>query len=91
MKAGYWVTTKHDGRVVREQAIEDPFHTTTVIIHVSGWEWFKTMFRRRYDTSVQVSLNASPPVVKAVMNLDVPHPGPGKESVDHASRETQDT
>lgn len=92
MKAGYWLTIKRDGETFRQQTLEDPFHTTTVTIGISRWDLLRALIsRRQYETTVGVSLNASVPVINAVMNLQVEHPGAGQEVLYDASGQAQGT
>lgn len=53
------IVTRRDGELVGiKQAVCDPFHTTTVVLGWSLWDWLKMLFRQGRSTTVVVSVEA---------------------------------
>ncbi len=66
----FTVTSRQDGRMIREQKIHDPFITCTTVIKISRWDLFKAMFRRQYETRIEVNVWGSQGAQRAIMTLD---------------------
>lgn len=66
----FTVTSRQDGKLIREQKIHDPFIHCTTVIQISRWDLFKAMFRRQYETRVEVSVWGSEAAQRAIMTLD---------------------
>jgi hypothetical protein len=65
----FTVTTRVDGRTIKEQPIHDPFiHNTTVVI-LSRWDHFLAIFKRR-EIRVEVNVWGSEAAQRAIMTLD---------------------
>lgn len=63
------VRTRVDGKLIREQKIHDPFlHNRTTVV-LGRWDAFKAIFRKR-EIVVQVSVDGSDGVMRAIMMLD---------------------
>lgn len=66
----FMVTSRQDGRLIREQKIHDPFVTCTTVIQISRWDLFKALFKRQYETRIQVHVWASEGAQQAIMTLN---------------------
>ena len=64
------ITTRVDGKVIKEQAIHDPFLFSKTVVGVSRWDLFKAMFKRQFEVKVEISVHGTPGVQRAVMMLD---------------------
>lgn len=58
-----------DGKIVKSQAIHDPFIHNTTTVWISRWDHFKAIFKKRVIV-VQVGVSGSLGAIKTVMNLD---------------------
>jgi hypothetical protein len=58
-----------DGKIVKTQAIHDPFVHNTTTVWISRWDHFKAIFKQR-KIIVQVSVQGSPGAQRAVMTLN---------------------
>lgn len=66
----FTVTIHRDRELVREQKIHDPFIHSTVIIKISRWDLFKSLFKKQYETRVIVHVTGTPAAQRAIMTLD---------------------
>src|ERR1700675_468550 len=66
----FTITTKRDGELIREQKIHDPFLWSKTIIAISRWDLFKALFRKQFTTTVEVKVDGTQGVIRAVMMLD---------------------
>jgi hypothetical protein len=64
------ITTRVDGKVIREQSIHDPFIRTKIVVGIGRWDLFKAMFRKQFEVKVEVSVDGSEGASQAVMCLD---------------------
>ncbi len=54
----FTITTYQDGKQIRLQKIHDPFIRCTVGIAMSRWDLFKAMFRKQFETKINVCVDA---------------------------------
>lgn len=66
----FTITTRVDGKVIREQLIHDPFLHNKTVVSISRWDLFKALFRRQFSTTVEVAVRGTEGVMRAVMCLD---------------------
>lgn len=66
----FTVETRQDGKVIRTQAIHDPFIHSTTTIGISRWDLFKALFRKQFETKIQIVVDGTPGVQRAIMMLD---------------------
>ena len=66
----FTVKNFHDGKLIREQKIHDPFITSTTVIQLSRWDLFKALFKRQYETRVEVHVWATEGAQRAIMTLN---------------------
>lgn len=66
----FTVSTRVDGKLLREQSIHDPFIHNKTVIGISRWDLFKGMFRSQFEVKVEVSIRGSEGVMRAIMTLD---------------------
>ena len=64
------IITKQDGKLIREQKIHDPFVHSTTVIRISRWDLFKAMFRKQYETKIQIEIRGTQEVIRAWSMLD---------------------
>jgi hypothetical protein len=64
------VSTKVDGKLIREQRIHDPFIHNTTVIGISRWDLFKAMFKKQFEVKVQVCVEGSQGALRAIMMLN---------------------
>jgi hypothetical protein len=57
-KRHLWVVTDVDCKDVRTVAVEDPFHTTHVIVGWTFWGWLRMLFSRKREIDVRVKVRA---------------------------------
>lgn len=69
-KEQFSITTRVDGKVIREQKIHDPFLWNRTTIAISRWDLFKALFRKQFITTVEVKVDGTEGVIRAVMMLD---------------------
>jgi len=65
------IRTSVDGKLVKAQRIHDPFVHSRTVVGISRWDLFKAIFCRQFTITVQISLEGSPAVQRAIMSLDV--------------------
>jgi hypothetical protein len=66
----FTVDTLQDGKLIRSQPIHDPFIHSTTTIGISRWDLFKALFRKQFETKIQVVVSGTPGVQRAIMMLD---------------------
>lgn len=66
----FTIETRQDGKLVRSQAIHDPFLCSKTTIAISRWDLFKALFRRQFITTIEVSVRGTAGVQRAIMMLD---------------------
>jgi len=66
----FTVTTRVDGKTIKEQPIHDPFIHNRTVVRISRWDLFKGMFRRQFEVKVEVSVRGSEGALRAIMMLD---------------------
>jgi hypothetical protein len=66
----FTLRTRVDGRLIREQAIHDPFLHNKTVVGISRWDLFKAMFRKQYTVTVETSVSGTEGVQRAIMTLD---------------------
>ena len=66
----FTIITRHDGKIIREQKIHDPFLWHRVTICISRWDLFKAMFRKQFTTTVEVHVRGTQGIQRAIMMLD---------------------
>jgi hypothetical protein len=66
----FTITTRVDGKVIREQKIHDPFIHSKTVVGISRWDLFKAMFRKQFEVKVEVAVHGSEGVLRAIMMLD---------------------
>jgi hypothetical protein len=66
----FTITVKQDGKLIREQKLHDPFLWNSTTIALSRWDLFKALFRKQFVTTVEVKVDGTQGVVRAVMMLD---------------------
>jgi hypothetical protein len=66
----FTIRTRVDGRLIREQAIHDPFLHNKTVIGISRWDLFKAMFRKEYTVTVETSVSGTEGVQRAIMTMD---------------------
>ena len=66
----FTIEVRQDGKLIRSQAIHDPFLFNKTTIAISRWDLFKAMFKRQFITTVEVSVCGSEGVQRAIMMLD---------------------
>jgi len=66
----FTIETRQDGKLIRSQAIHDPFLHNKTTIAISRWDLFKALFRRQFITTIEVSVRGTEGVQRAVMMLD---------------------
>lgn len=66
----FTVTSRQDGKLIREQRIHDPFVTCTTVVQISRWDLFKAMFKRQFETHIEVCVAGSQGAQRAIMMLD---------------------
>ena len=66
----FTIETRQDGKLIRSQAIHDPFLHSTTTIAISRWDLFKALFRKQFVTKIEVSVRGSEGVQRAIMMLD---------------------
>ena len=64
------IITRQDGKVIREQQIHDPFIHSTTTIGISRWDLFKALFRKQFETKIQVEIRGTEGAVRAWFSLD---------------------
>lgn len=57
LKKHLGVVISQDNQIISKVPVEDPFHTTSVTISYTWWEWFKMLFNNR-TTKIQVKVQA---------------------------------
>lgn len=65
----FTVTTRIDGKGIREQPVHDPFIRNTTVITLGRWDAFKAIFKK-LTIKIGVSVDGSDGVVRAIMALD---------------------
>lgn len=53
-----FILTEIDGVQTDYQAIEDPFHTTRVIVGWNFWDWFKMLFKTKREVHIRVKIGS---------------------------------
>lgn len=66
----FTVVIHQDDKEISRLKIHYPLIRTTVRICISRWDLFKAMFRRQYETKINVSLDATPGMQRTIMMLD---------------------
>lgn len=66
----FTIETWQDGKLIRSQAIHDPFLHSKTTIAISRWDLFKAMFRKQFITTIEVSVHGTEGVQRAIMTLD---------------------
>lgn len=66
----FTITTRVDGKLVKEQPIHDPFLHNKTTIAISRWDLFKALFRKQFITTVEIKVDGTEGVIRAVMMLD---------------------
>jgi len=66
----FTVTTTRDGKLIREQKIHDPLITSTTVIRISRWDLFKALFKRQFETRIQVHVWATEGAQRAIMTMN---------------------
>ena len=66
----FTITTRVDGKLVKEQPIHDPFLHNKTVVSISRWDLFKALFRRQFEVKVEISVRGTEGVQRAVMMLD---------------------
>src|ERR1017187_8897174 len=64
------ITTRVDGKLVREQKLHDPFLHSKTVLCISRWDLFKAMFRKQYAVTVETFGSGTEGVMRAIMTLD---------------------
>ena len=67
----FTIETRQDGKLIRSQAIHDPFLWSRTTIAISRWDLFKALFRKQFITTVEVNVRGTEGVVRAIMILDL--------------------
>jgi hypothetical protein len=68
----FTITTRVDGKVIREQPLHDPFLHNKTVVGISRWDLFKGMFRKQFEVKVEMSVCGSAAMQRTIMMLD-PH------------------
>ena len=66
----FTITTRVDGKVIKEQPIHDPFLFNKTVVGISRWDLFKALFRRQFEVKVETSVHGTEGVTRAIMMLD---------------------
>ncbi len=66
----FTVTTRVDGKLIREQRIYDPFLFNKTVVGISRWDLFKAMFRKQFTVTVEIAVHGTEGVMRKVMTLD---------------------
>lgn len=66
----FTIATRVDGKLIREQAIHDPFLFNKTVVGMSRWDLFKALFRRQFTVTVETSVRGSEGIMRAVMTID---------------------
>lgn len=66
----FTVTTHHDGNMIAAKHIHDPFITCTTLIRISRWDLLKALFKRQYETRIQVHVSATEGAQRAIMTMN---------------------
>jgi hypothetical protein len=64
------IRTRVNGKLIRDQRIHDPFLHNRTVVGISRWDLFKAIFCRQYEVKVEVSVEGSPAIERAIMMLD---------------------
>jgi hypothetical protein len=66
----FTITTRVDGKVIKEQRIHDPFLHNKTVIGISRWDLFKALFRKQFEIRVEVSVFGTEGIQRTIMMLD---------------------
>ena len=66
----FTVTIRENGKLIRTQAIHDPFIYSTTTICISRWDLFKALFRKQFQVQIETSVHGSEGAQRAIMMLD---------------------
>lgn len=66
----FTVTTYRDGEKVQRTKIHDPFIRCTVTIGISRWDLFKAIFRKQFETKINVCVDGTEGMSRTIMMLD---------------------
>jgi hypothetical protein len=66
----FTIRTRVDGKIIREQKIHDPFLHSKTIVGISRWDLFCAIFKRQFEIKVEISVEGSQGVQRAIMMLD---------------------
>jgi hypothetical protein len=66
----FTITTRVDGKLIREQKIHDPFLHSKTTVAISRWDLFKALFRSQFTVVVQTSVHGTEGIQRAIMTLD---------------------
>ena len=66
----FTISTRVDGKLIKEQPIHDPFLHNKTVVGISRWDLFKALFRRQFEVKVEISVHGSEGIQRAIMMLD---------------------
>jgi hypothetical protein len=66
----FLIKTRVDGKLIREQPIHDPFLHNKTVVGISRWDLFRAMFKKQFVVKVEVSVEGTQGVQRAIMMLD---------------------
>src|SRR5579859_5463262 len=69
-KEQFTIFTRVDGKVIKEQPIHDPFLHNKTIIGISRWDLFKALFKKQFEVKVEISVDGTDGIIRAIMMLD---------------------
>lgn len=70
-KEQFSIAVRVDGKMIKEQAIHDPFIFNRTVVCISRWDLFKGLFQKKqFTVKVEVNVRGSLGVERAIMMLD---------------------
>jgi len=69
-KEQFSIAVRVDGKLIREQALHDPFIFNRTVVGIGRWDLFKGLFQKQFTVKVEVNVSGSLGVQRAIMMLD---------------------